>query len=991
LETGAAASSVMRHTLSSAVPDNETAQSGAFDHRQTGRTPEISEPSVADAFHAIERIESRLSQVAPGVASTAPAGIEDTLRGFESRISTLTERLSSGTRPIGRRGVSHEDDLKSAVAQIRSRQADLDQGGARPQPSAPTADRSHGDILLALRGDMARLSGQIEATRGPERVAIEQLNREVASLRGSIGSLASRADVGQIEQSVAALSSQVAQARLSGGGLAEASAQFKTLQATIQRLTEMQASRDDGRVSRQIEQLSTKLDGMTAGAAPGLRDALVGQLHDIRAMMADAAPAAQIATLSHHVSALRDEIATLAARQVDPQEFAALKNSVDDMRRLVPGNGEMRPASGTADLASGLKPVEVLLHALVDKLDSVERQVGSRSVADPDSLDSLERQIATLATRLSETTGRDPSVAHLEQAMSQLMREISTWREDAVAAADKAARNVIAETLATGAPVALDTHLGRDVADLKQRYEATEKRTEASLVAVNRTLEDVAARIATLGGQSAPREAEQHSPASEVPVQVATAAESCEPSLAEGAALKRLTDAIVADQARHEPPLGHGTAPAVTPAEDEILLEPGSARPPVTAGRKAAPDVDAADIKTSFIAAARRAAQAAADDATTARRRMPATREAAGSESGAASSDLMGRLRAMVDRRRRPLLLSAAAVVLAIGTFQIARERIENDAPAPVATAQFPAGLLPELAEANRLARDPVTTASITPAEPVQASAQRADLPAVPAQNSAPAASQAAAAAPTLPGKPAAPPANAPEPGVTPAALKQAAQAGNPVAAYEFGARAAEGRGMPRDLQVAARFFEKAAEKGLAAAQYRTGNIYEKGLGVARDVEAAKAWYRKAAENGNTRAMHNLAVLLAEGAAGKPDYQSAIGWFERAAEQGMRDSQFNLAVLLARGLGTTQNLPQSYTWFAVAAAGGDDDAAKKRDEVGSRLPAPDLARAKLAAEHWRVTPPNAAANEVHLPANGFVESAQTTAAAAKKPAREGRV
>jgi localization factor PodJL len=196
---------------------------------------------------------------------------------------------------------------------------------------------------------------------------------------------------------------------------------------------------------------------------------------------------------------------------------------------------------------------------------------------------------------------------------------------------------------------------------------------------------------------------------------------------------------------------------------------------------------------------------------------------------------------------------------------------------------------------------------------------------------------------------------------------------------------------MPRDLQVAARFFEKAAEKGLAAAQYRTGNLYEKGLGVARDVEAAKAWYRKAAENGNTRAMHNLAVLLAEGAAGKPDYQSAIGWFERAAEQGMRDSQFNLAVLLARGLGTTQDLPQSYTWFAVAAAGGDDDAAKKRDEVGGRLPAPDLARAKLAAEHWRVTPPNAAANEVHLPANGFVESAQTTAAAAKKPAREGRV
>jgi localization factor PodJL len=344
----------------------------------------------------------------------------------------------------------------------------------------------------------------------------------------------------------------------------------------------------------------------------------------------------------------------------------------------------------------------------------------------------------------------------------------------------------------------------------------------------------------------------------------------------------------------------------------------------------------------------------------------------------------------MVDRRRRPLLLSAAAVVLAIGTFQIARDKMESATPPVVAAAPTLVDLS-ELAEANRLARDPVTTASITPSAPAQGSTQKADLP---AQSAGPvqASTQQAALAPTPPTKPAAAaPAVAPDTGITPAALKQAAQAGNPVAAYEFGARVAEGRGMPRDPQLAARFFEKAAEKGLAPAQYRTGNLYEKGIGVPRDIEAAKAWYRRAAENGNTRAMHNLAVLLAEGAAGKPDYQSAIGWFERAAAQGMRDSQFNLAVLLARGLGTAQNLSQSYTWFAVAAAGGDEDAAKKRDEVGARLSAPDLTRAKVAVEHWRVTPPNAAANEVALPANGFAESAPTTTAAAKKPIREGRV
>src|SRR4051794_10709191 len=210
---------MMRQTLSSAAPDNEAAQNGAFDQRLSGRHAQTGEPSVSDAFKAIERIESRLTEIAPGVASTTPAGIDATLRGFESRISNLTERLSTGVRPIGKRGVSHEEDLKAAVAQIRHRQADLDHGVASPmpapaRPAAPVIDRayidhspidrshidrSHGDVLQELRGDMARLSSQIESSRGPERAAIEHLNREFASLRGSLGTLASRADVGQIE------------------------------------------------------------------------------------------------------------------------------------------------------------------------------------------------------------------------------------------------------------------------------------------------------------------------------------------------------------------------------------------------------------------------------------------------------------------------------------------------------------------------------------------------------------------------------------------------------------------------------------------------------------------------------------------------------------------------------------------------------------------------------------------------------------------------
>ena len=85
--------------------------------------------------------------------------------------------------------------------------------------------------------------------------------------------------------------------------------------------------------------------------------------------------------------------------------------------------------------------------------------------------------------------------------------------------------------------------------------------------------------------------------------------------------------------------------------------------------------------------------------------------------------------------------------------------------------------------------------------------------------------------------------------------------------------------------------------------------------------------------------MHNLAVLYAEGIDGKPDYKTAAQWFRKAAEHGVADSQYNLGILYARGIGVEQNLAESYKWFALAAAQGDQDAAKKRDDVGARLDA----------------------------------------------------
>src|SRR5262249_57181211 len=64
--------------------------------------------------------------------------------------------------------------------------------------------------------------------------------------------------------------------------------------------------------------------------------------------------------------------------------------------------------------------------------------------------------------------------------------------------------------------------------------------------------------------------------------------------------------------------------------------------------------------------------------------------------------------------------------------------------------------------------------------------------------------------------------------------LRDAALAGDPTAAYEVAMRFLEGRGVPANLEEAARWYERAASKGLAPAQFRYASMLEKGQGVKR-------------------------------------------------------------------------------------------------------------------------------------------------------------
>src|SRR5690606_23223046 len=105
---------------------------------------------------------------------------------------------------------------------------------------------------------------------------------------------------------------------------------------------------------------------------------------------------------------------------------------------------------------------------------------------------------------------------------------------------------------------------------------------------------------------------------------------------------------------------------------------------------------------------------------------------------------------------------------------------------------------------------------------------------------------------------------------IGPKSLADAAEAGDPVALFEIGARYTDGRGVASDSSEAATWYKLAADRALAPAQYRLANLFEKGTGVEQDLDKAIAYYRQAADAGNASAMHNLAVLYASGNGGEP-------------------------------------------------------------------------------------------------------------------------
>ncbi len=895
---------------------------------------------------------------------------------------------------------SRLDALRDAVAAISLRQADLDgkevaQPEQAPSPpagdtsadttsSAPPLPASPPTVLspdappeLPVRatptlGSTAAGSPPWVAPREPSgpRHAGSELSAEVSQtfarfsrdLRDAIDATDARPQVEALGQEIREIGRAVGgigSDRSSVDALARIGEQTREMRDLLKSSTAPSVPFDA--LERQVASLETRLGRLAAAPAPSASapPGFVDTMAEVRALLDGFNPGASMAALETRLDAMTDRIERGLDARGPSGLIEGLSRQVEDIHASL--------RSQLAQTATDTRPLEALVRDLSDRIshardattdfhqleaavrDAAARIDGAAAGLDQRGLGALEAQLARLSERLDRSEAGLRSLDGIEQTLGELFSQFEVTRQVAIDAAETAGRTAARDTLraalqnpnlahrASDVPAAAVDQMARGLDDIRALQDTAERRTQSALSDIQIAMDRLAQQMAGAAGRG---------PAVDEPRRVRGTPEPA-------------TSRVVIDPADHLIEPGFGRGPAASAARPEPRTE---AESELAAG---APAVEN-DGPASFIAAARRAAQAAqASAASTAavkaseRRPAPPTAGPRGGQAGQARSaapnapapgaGALGRARLFLAQRRRPILLGLAALVLLVGALEVVKLGVDSGAASRVGEAAVPTR--------TRLA-------STTPSAVDAASSKPADLPKAVLP---PASAPAPAPLPTFVAGPAK---VAPVDGIA-EGLRSAAAAGDAGAQYEIGLRYSDGRGVARDPKQSIAWFEKAAAQGSALAAYRLGSAFEKGVGIDRDPALAMSWYGKAADAGNVRAMHNLAVMSAEGAAGKPDYAKAAQWFGKASTFGVRDSQFNLAILYARGLGIEQSLPQSYTWFAIAAAGGDEDAAKKRDEVAGKLDAKALASAKAAVEAFHAAVPTATANEMVSPPGGW--------------------
>lgn len=127
--------------------------------------------------------------------------------------------------------------------------------------------------------------------------------------------------------------------------------------------------------------------------------------------------------------------------------------------------------------------------------------------------------------------------------------------------------------------------------------------------------------------------------------------------------------------------------------------------------------------------------------------------------------------------------------------------------------------------------------------------------------------------------------------------------------------------------------YKQAADAGNVLAAYNLGVAYRDGLGTKPDAGQSIHWFEFAAAHGDDTAAFNLGAIYDEGKLVPEDNQMAIAWYDVAAKRGSTDAMINLGLMYEAGEGIKANPERAAQLYADAASHGDKFGAQKLMEM----------------------------------------------------------
>jgi hypothetical protein len=154
------------------------------------------------------------------------------------------------------------------------------------------------------------------------------------------------------------------------------------------------------------------------------------------------------------------------------------------------------------------------------------------------------------------------------------------------------------------------------------------------------------------------------------------------------------------------------------------------------------------------------------------------------------------------------------------------------------------------------------------------------------------------------------------------------------------------------DYETALSEWTPLAEQGDARSQFGLGLLYANGWGVPQDDANALHWYELAASQGHAEAHYNIGVMYQNGWGVEQSDAEALEQITKAADGGFPAAHRALGHMYAGGMGVAQDMVQAYRWFETGAKLGDAQSGFDIQELGSSMPADEIATAKEIAQTW---------------------------------------